>query len=104
MLQNPSIIRYYDTYEAKDTMYIVTEYVKDGDLFDHIVSNSFLEEDEASYIAKQLFLAIDYLHNIDIVHRDLKPENVLVEKQNGRVSTLKIIDFGFACLAEDKAM
>lgn len=76
MLQNPSIIRYYDTYESKDTMYIVTEYVKDGDLFDHIVSNGFLEEDEASYITKQLFLAIDYLHNIDIVHRDLKPENI----------------------------
>jgi serine/threonine protein kinase len=105
MLQYSSIIRFYEQYTSKDSLYIVTEYVKDGDLFDHIVNNEYLEEEEASFITKQLLLSIEYLHGIDIVHRDLKPENIMVHKDShGKISIIKLIDFGFACLNEDKEM
>lgn len=102
MLHHSSIIRYYETYDSKDNIYIVTEYVKDGDLFDHILNNGFIEEYEASLVIRQLIQAINYLHNTGIIHRDLKPENIMVEKDDKEhLRTVKIIDFGFSCLVEN---
>lgn len=37
------MIKLIDTIETKSDIYIVTEIVKDGDLFDYIVSREFLE-------------------------------------------------------------
>lgn len=47
-----------------------------------------------------LLLALRYLHSCGIMHRDLKPENILMElNQNGEsVVTIKLIDFGIACM------
>ena len=43
ILDHPSMIKLIDTIETKADIYIVTEIVKDGDLFDYIVSREFLE-------------------------------------------------------------
>lgn len=108
MLHHPNVVRYYETYETKETIYIVCEYLKDGQLFDYILEREFLEEEEASVILDQLFHTVKYLHNTAIIHRDLKPENILIEKiesgdKKGRISKCKIIDFGFACYVTDEA-
>lgn len=101
-------MRYYETYETKDTIYIICEYLKDGQLFDYILEKKYLEEEEASYILKQLLDTVKYLHNSGIIHRDLKPENILIEKiedngpKKGRIGKIKIIDFGFACYLSDE--
>ena len=42
-------------------------------------------------IFKQIFSAMNYLHNHYIAHRDIKLENILMTKEY----TIKIIDFGF---------
>lgn len=39
---------------------------------------TFLEEYEASIIAKQLIEAVIYLNSLGLIHRDLKPENIMV--------------------------
>ena len=88
------------------------ELVKDGDLFDYILSKDFLEgkevlvsfssnfsmvEYEASYIMKQLLNSINYIHSMGIIHRDLKPENIMISlNANHAISQIKLIDFGFA--------
>lgn len=108
MLHHPNIVRYHETYETKDTIYIVCEFLKDGQLFDYILENKFLDEVEASFIMKQLLDTVKYLHNSSIIHRDLKPENILIEKEErigknfSKLVKCKLIDFGFACYISDE--
>lgn len=46
----------------------------------------------------QIALALDYLHSFHIAFRDLKPENILLTSSGH----LKICDFGFAKVVEDR--
>ncbi|KRX08460.1 Protein kinase-like domain [Pseudocohnilembus persalinus] len=102
-LNHPGIINVYDTMEDKDNIYIVTELVSDGDLFQYITKNHFLEEVIASILMKQLFATLLYIQDAGILHRDLKPENIMIVKSkekdadgNFPVKNIKLIDFGFS--------
>ena len=70
---------------------MVTEFAH-GELFEILEHDGRLPEREVRRIAKQLVLALHYLHSNRIIHRDMKPQNVLV----GRGGRIKLCDFGFA--------
>lgn len=42
-LNEPGIVKFLETLEVKTHIYIITELVKGGELFEHITSNEFLE-------------------------------------------------------------
>ncbi len=48
----------------------------------------------------QVFKAIEYCHRNNVIHRDIKPENLLI---NPKKRELKICDFGFARVLNQKA-
>ena len=76
--------------------YMFTELAAGGDLFSYIdIHGGFLTDWHSRVIARQIVLAIEYMHSNSIVHRDIKPENVLVMQTDfgGRVV---LTDFGFA--------
>lgn len=60
-------------------IYLVTEYAAKGEIFDHLVDNGRMKEEEASRLFGQILSAIDFCHSKGIVHRDLKAENVLLD-------------------------
>ena len=92
MFNNPYVILVAEIFESNDSYYTVMEYCEGGELFNYIVKNRRLDEDEAAFFFYQLINGLEYIHNLGIVHRDLKPENILLTKEH----LLKIIDFGLS--------
>ncbi|XP_006870876.1 PREDICTED: serine/threonine-protein kinase SIK1 [Chrysochloris asiatica] len=91
LLNHPHIIKLYQVMETKDMLYIVTEFAKNGEMFDYLTSNGHLSEEEARKKFWQILSAVEYCHNHHIVHRDLKTENLLLDSN----MDIKLADFGF---------
>mmetsp|Transcript_13620 Transcript_13620/g.17639 ORF Transcript_13620/g.17639 Transcript_13620/m.17639 type:complete len:589 (+) Transcript_13620:83-1849(+) len=94
---HPHIIRLYEVIDTPSDIFVVMEYVPNGELFDYIVSKGRLSPDEARHFFHQLVSGIEYCHYHSIVHRDLKPENLLLDADNN----LKIADFGLSNTMRD---
>ncbi|KAL2020983.1 hypothetical protein VTK56DRAFT_7757 [Thermocarpiscus australiensis] len=97
LIRHPNIIELLDIWENRSEIYLVTEYVEKGDMFEFINWNGALNEEEAIFYFRQIMSALDYCHSFNICHRDLKPENILL-KSNGQI---KIADFGMAALQQN---
>ena len=106
VLNHKNIIKLYQSIENYEYYFYVLELVNGKDLYRYVSNRKFLDEYEASWIMKNLFEAVDYIHMTGIVHRDLKPENIMLEfNAKSEIIKVKIIDFGLSCFSEDvKAM
>lgn len=103
-LDHPNILKLYEVYETESTIYLVTELCEGGELFFHITKKSFLTEEEAAIIMRQIFSAVAYCHENKICHRDLKPENFLLKYEDD-IKSIKMIDFGLSKkLKEDEIL
>ena len=94
-LDHPNILKVYEAYEDKEWLYIVTELIHGGELFDEISKRLNFTEIDAAVIIKQILEAMSYCHGVNIVHKDLKPENLLLQEKDN-VEYVKVIDFGTA--------
>ena len=89
---HPNVVVVHEIFETDEHYLIIMDYCSGGELFNYIVVNQRLEEDEASFFYYQLINGVEYIHSKNIVHRDLKPENLLLDEKG----LLKIIDFGLS--------
>ena len=89
---HPNVILVAEIFESPDSFFSVMEFCEGGELFNFIVKNRRLSEEEAAFFYYQLINGLEYIHSLGIVHRDLKPENLLLTKDY----LLKIIDFGLS--------
>jgi serine/threonine protein kinase len=97
-IDHPHIVAFQDFVETKRLLFIITEYLPGGELFDYILKYGPLPEDLACKSLYGIFSAIAYMHDRGVIHRDIKAENVIFfHKVNGEVS-LKLIDFGFSTI------
>ena len=97
LCHHPCIVKYKEKIESKTHIYIVTELLNDGDLYDYIYHRKFIGESEASFILKELIQTVQYMDALGLIHRDIKPENIIIRKRgDGAVERVKLIDFGFA--------
>ena len=110
-LDHPNIIKLYEVYESKNSIYLIMEKCNGGELFDniieHITKGKMYSEKQVSEIILQILSAINYCHKNGICHRDLKPENILLlnkENENGEDNKIKIIDFGLSQYISDKKL
>ena len=92
LFNHPNVILVAEIFESSDSYYSVMEYCEGGELFNYIVKNRRLSEEESAFFYYQLINGLEYIHSLGIVHRDLKPENLLLTNEH----LLKIIDFGLS--------
>lgn len=95
MMDYPNVVKLFETFSQKGTIYFVLEFCGGGQLLDYILSAQSLTERQAAGALRQMFGAIRYVHHHNVVHRDLKPENWLLASDGPiETNTLKLIDFG----------
>ncbi|NP_001405929.1 maternal embryonic leucine zipper kinase isoform 3 [Mus musculus] len=89
-LRHQHICQLYHVLETKNKIFMVLEYCPGGELFDYIISQDRLSEEETRVVFRQILSAVAYVHSQGYAHRDLKPENLLFDENH----KLKLIDFG----------
>lgn len=94
--QHPNIITLKDVYEEGNSVHLVTELMRGGELLDRILRQKFFSEREACAVLLAICKTMEYLHSQGVVHRDLKPSNILYVDESGDSESIRICDFGFA--------
>uniref|UniRef100_A0A7E4VM30 Protein kinase domain-containing protein n=1 Tax=Panagrellus redivivus TaxID=6233 RepID=A0A7E4VM30_PANRE len=99
---HPGVIKHVFSFATKKFMIVVMDRMA-GDLFSYMMNgkDQHLTERTTKFIARQLFSALDYLHDRDIVHCDVKPENVLLDDMNLEFPHAKLCDFGLSKRIKD---
>lgn len=97
LLNHNNVVQMKEVFEDKLKMYLITELVEGGELFDRIRHKKVFSEYTSFYIIRQLLDAVKYLHDVGIVHRDIKPENILLT-DDSEIPTIKLADFGLSKL------
>lgn len=93
---HPNIVSIEEVIRDDQFIYIVTEWLAGKELFTYAQEQP-LTESEARGIFKEIIHAVSHMHSNKIAHRDLKLENIKFTSDNTSKSSIKILDFGFAC-------
>ncbi|KAK4423718.1 Integrin-linked protein kinase [Sesamum alatum] len=97
-LRHPNIVQFLGAVTEKKPLMLITEYLRGGDLHQHLKGKGPLNPSTAVNFAMDIARGMAYLHSEPnvIIHRDLKPRNVLLV--NTSADHLKVGDFGLSKL------
>jgi len=87
---HPCIMQFIKTFQDKDHVYFLTEFLGGGDLFYAIREIGDLSKPQVHFYSASIALALEHLHGHGIMYRDLKPENVMLSEHGH----CKLTDFG----------
>jgi eukaryotic-like serine/threonine-protein kinase len=85
--------------DAEREFFMVMEFVQGPTLRELLGSHEPWAPEDVLVVVGQVAHALMAAHKREIIHRDLKPENVMLVERGGSF-TAKVLDFGFAKLAE----
>ncbi|XP_011023352.1 PREDICTED: seven transmembrane domain-containing tyrosine-protein kinase 1-like [Populus euphratica] len=100
-LRHPNIVQFLGVLKHSDRLIFLTEYLRDGSLYDILKRKGRLDQETAVSYALDIARGMNYLHQHKpraIIHRDLTPRNVL-QDESGH---LKVTDFGLSKIAQEK--
>ncbi len=102
-LTHPHIVDVFDVGVHAGTPFIAMEYLEGETLSARISREGRLSPRDVANIMVPVLSAVAKVHDAGIVHRDLKPENLFLTVPRPGVIHPKLLDFGIARVAEDKA-
>lgn len=91
-IKHPFLCSLAFCFQTEDRVYFIMNFLRGGELFQHLKNSKVFEEKRVRFYAAQIGLALQYLHEKGIIYRDLKPENILLDEDG----YLQLADFGMA--------
>ena len=95
-LNSPHIIKYYNNFSINNRLYIIMEFMNNGDLKGYINAhqnmNNPIPENELWELFYQSLAGLTYIHKSNLIHRDIKPANLFMTDDKA----IKIGDFGIS--------
>eukprot|EP00210_Caulerpa_lentillifera_P009442 g9003.t1 len=73
-----SVIKLHGSYQVDETMYIVTELCKGGDLESYLKTNGTLNEQQIALVMAEALKMLKECHSRKIVHGDIKPASFVI--------------------------
>lgn len=86
----PQITKYLGCFVKLYKLWVIMEYVDGGSLYELLQLGPVDDEITLALIAREILLALDYLHNLGKIHRDLKSQNIMLNRDGD----VKLTDFG----------
>lgn len=90
--ESPFVAKLYFTFQSKNYLFLVMEYLNGGDCAALVKVLGGLPEGWARKYIAEVIAGVEDLHNKGVVHRDLKPDNLLINNEGH----LKLTDFGLS--------
>uniref|UniRef100_A0A8C5WD35 non-specific serine/threonine protein kinase n=1 Tax=Leptobrachium leishanense TaxID=445787 RepID=A0A8C5WD35_9ANUR len=87
---NEWVVRLYYSFQDKDNLYFVMDYIPGGDMMSLLIRMGVFPEDLARFYIAELTCAVESVHKMDFIHRDIKPDNILIDRDGH----IKLTDFG----------
>ena len=94
VLRHRRLLRLADAFESPTEIVLVMELVTGGELFEKVVEDEFISENDVIHYMKQIIEGVQHMHSKEVLHLDLKPENIMIVRPASR--QIKLIDFGLA--------
>jgi len=93
-LENPFVVKYFESFIEKNHLNIVMEYCEGGDLTNYIRGQLGrpLPENKIWKFFIQMCVGLKYIHSKKILHRDIKSMNIFLSKEED----IRIGDLGVA--------
>ena len=95
-LDSPHIIKYYKSFQAANRIYIIMEFMNNGDIKGYLNAhqnmNNPIPENELWQLFYQCISGLCYIHKSGLIHRDIKPANLFMTDDKA----IKIGDFGIS--------
>lgn len=89
---SPYVAQLYSSFQSKDYLYLVMEYLNGGDCATLLKMLGTLGEEWTKRYIAEVIVGVHDLHKRGIIHRDLKPDNLLIDS----AGHLKLTDFGLS--------